>query len=68
FTEWGVRLTASCVAGYCLPATNIRAYVNGKAYHRDPAAIPLTGYQEIAIVIGSPPRHIPSSADWSNIL
>lgn len=59
FTEWGVHLNAACVANYCQPATPIRVYVNGVAYTGNPAHIPLTGSQRIAVVIGTPPAHIP---------
>lgn len=59
FTEWGVRLTATCVANYCRPAMPIHAYVNGAPYAGNPARIPLTGGQKITIVIGTAPAHIP---------
>jgi hypothetical protein len=36
-------------------------YVNGQAYSGDPAALVLGEHQEIAFVIGTPPRKIPSS-------
>jgi hypothetical protein len=65
FTEWGVRLSASCVAGFCKP-TPIAVYVNGKAYTHDPRAIQLTFQKEIAFVIGTPPAEIPKTADFSN--
>jgi hypothetical protein len=64
FTEWGVRLTRSCVGGYCRP-TAIGIYVNGKRYGGDPRAILLTDHKEIAIVIGTPPKKIPKTADFS---
>jgi hypothetical protein len=35
--------------------------VNGQAYSGDPAALVLREHQEIACVIGTPPRKIPSS-------
>ena len=59
FTEWGVRLTRSCVGGYCRP-DSIQIFVNGKRYKQNPRAIKLTNLKEIAIVIGTPPRKIPS--------
>jgi hypothetical protein len=58
FTEWRVRLTGKCVGGYC---TEVRFYVNGKRYRRDPRTIQLTDHKEIAIVIGKPPAVIPSA-------
>jgi len=65
FTEWGVRLGRNCVGGYCRPS-NIEFYVNGKRYQGDPRAILLTDRKEIAIVIGTPPKKIPKTADLSN--
>jgi hypothetical protein len=65
FTEWGVRLSESCVGEHCAPAT-IAVYVDGEAYSKDPRAIKLTDRKEIAIVIGTPPPKIPKTADFSN--
>jgi hypothetical protein len=64
FTEWHVRLSRSCVGGYCRPAS-VQFFVNGKRYDGDPRAILLTDRKEIAIVIGTPPKKIPSTADLS---
>jgi hypothetical protein len=63
FTEWGVRLTDTCIGGYCSPDVPISAYVNGKAVDESLPAIVIHKGQEIAIVIGSPPATIPSSWD-----
>jgi len=65
FTEWGVRLSESCVGEHCSPE-RIAFYVNGKAYQQDPRAIELTDRKEIAIVVGTPPSQIPMTADFSN--
>jgi hypothetical protein len=65
FTEWGVRLSKSCVGTYCDPKP-VAFYVNGKPYAADPEAIELTDGKEIAIVIGTPPAKIPKTADLSN--
>jgi hypothetical protein len=64
FTEWGVRLSRSCVKEYCSP-TPIAFYVNGTPHTQDPRAIKLTDHTEIAVVIGTPPPHIPATADFS---
>jgi hypothetical protein len=64
FTEWGVRLGRACVGGYCRPS-NIEFYVNGNRYGGDPRAILLTDRKEIAIIIGTPPKKIPKTADLS---
>ena len=64
FTEWGVRLSRSCVGGYCRP-TSIQVFVDGKRYTGSPRTIELTNHKEIAIVIGTPPKQVPSKADFS---
>jgi hypothetical protein len=64
FTEWGVRLGESCLGHHCSPE-RIAFYVNGKAYQQDPRAIELTDRKEIAIVVGTPPSQIPTTADFS---
>jgi hypothetical protein len=61
FGVWGVRLNTDCVGGYCGQVTPWRVYVNGQLYTGDPAALELKEHQEIAFVIGTPPRKIPSS-------
>jgi len=61
FTEWNVRLDPNCVGGYCKPAAPISIYVDGDLYTGDPRQIQLEDRQEIAIVIGTVPKEIPSS-------
>ena len=68
FIEWGVRLTASCVANYCRPSVAIHVYIDGALHSGDPARIPLIGFQELAVVVGTPPKQIPACADFNNIL
>jgi hypothetical protein len=65
FTEWGVRLSRTCVGGYCNPMP-IRWYVNGKRFSGNPREILLSDKKEIALVIGTPPKKIPASYDFSN--
>jgi hypothetical protein len=65
FVEWGVRLTPKCVSSYCRP-TSIKIFVDGQPFVGDPRRIQLTDQKEIAIVIGTPPKTIPSKADLSN--
>lgn len=60
FGVWGVRLTPECVGGYCRTVTPWTMYVNGEGYQGDPAALVLREHQEIAFVIGTPPRTVPS--------
>jgi hypothetical protein len=64
FIEWAVALSDSCVGDYCSPKS-IAFYVDGEPYTGDPSAIELTDHKEIAIVIGTPPPQIPSTADFS---
>jgi hypothetical protein len=61
FGAWGVRLTNDCVGGYCRQVQPWTLYVNGQAYQGDPAALELKEHQEIAVVIGTPPKKIPRS-------
>jgi hypothetical protein len=65
FTEWDVRLSRSCVGGFCRPEAPIAFFINGRRYTGDPRAIGLADQREIAIVIGSPPAKIPATADFS---
>jgi hypothetical protein len=66
FTEWGVTLSETCVAEFCSPTTPIAFYIDGEPFTGDPTAIELADLTEIAIVIGTPPAVIPSTADFSN--
>ncbi|HEY3921574.1 MAG TPA: hypothetical protein VGL76_05610 [Gaiellaceae bacterium] len=53
FDEWGVRLTSSCVGGYCTGGgKQLRAYVNGRRVTGSPRKIVLTNRQEVALVYG----------------
>ncbi|MGB2875511.1 MAG: hypothetical protein WBB76_08570 [Gaiellaceae bacterium] len=61
FGVWGVRLTRTCVGGYCKPATPWRLYVNGAPYTGDPTQLVLKKHQELAIIVGKPPKKIPST-------
>ena len=59
FTQWAVRLTTSCIGGYCKPDVPIKIYVDGRVETGDPTQIELKNLREIAIVIGTPPATIP---------
>jgi len=59
FVEWNVRLDRRCVGGYCKP-DSILVLVNGKRYTGDPRRILLVNHTEIAIVIGSLPKRVPT--------
>jgi hypothetical protein len=55
FDEWGVRLDATCVGGYCTGGgRELRVYVDGTRVQGDPRSIVLGNHQEIAVVYGSP--------------
>jgi hypothetical protein len=60
FTEWDVKLDASCVGEFCAPDSPIGFYVDGKSFDGDPRENELSDLREIAIVIGTPPDEIPS--------
>jgi hypothetical protein len=64
FGVWGVRLNANCIGGYCRQVTPWAVYVNGQTSAGDPAAIVLKEHQEIAFVIGTPPKQIPSTYNF----
>jgi len=55
-----VRLNADCVGGYCQEVTPWKVYVDGREYTGDPAKLVLKSHQEIAFVIGTPPKKIPA--------
>ena len=61
FGVWGVRFTPTCVGGYCKPKTPWTLYVDGRRYSGDPTKLELQKHQELALVIGTPPRNIPST-------
>jgi hypothetical protein len=61
FGVWGVRLTSTCIGGYCKAKTPWRMYLNGSPYPGNPSALVLKRHQEIAIVIGKPPKKIPAT-------
>lgn len=59
FAIWGVRFGSHRVGGYHAP-TPIRFYVDGRQVKSDPRQLELAAHQEIAIAIGTLPKHIPS--------
>jgi hypothetical protein len=61
FAGWGVYLSKNCIGGYCAkPGSPLKFYVNGKLFLGNPVRLVLQPHQEIAIVYGKPPAHIPS--------
>ncbi len=58
FGEWSVRLNGNCLGKFC---GHLRWWVNGVAGFGDPAHLQLHPHQEIVIVAGKAPAHIPKS-------
>lgn len=58
FGEWGVKLTANCVASYC---GHLKWWVNGQQITGDPSELNLHSHQEIVIAQGPPPLIVPKS-------
>jgi hypothetical protein len=65
FAVWGVRLTPSCLGGYCAGGgRQLRVYVNGRPYRGDPDSLALAAHQELVVAFGTAaqlPSPIPSS-------
>jgi hypothetical protein len=70
FDVWGLRLTPSCIGGYCNSGnTVIRAYVDGKQVTGDPSTIQLKDQEEIVLTYGTAaqvPNPLPTF-DWSTL-
>ena len=64
FTEWGVTLSAGCVATYCAPSTPVVVQVNGTPATGDPTALIIHLHDEFAVVIGTAPAVVPSSFNF----
>jgi hypothetical protein len=53
YVEWGVRLSSTCVGGYCSGnGSELAVFVNGQRYDGDPTQIVLKKHEEIAIEFG----------------
>jgi hypothetical protein len=54
FGVWGVRLNASCIGRYCTGTkARLRAYLGGRPYTGNPAAIVLREHEEIVLAYGT---------------
>ena len=54
FDIWGVRLTSSCIGGYCNTKDQIlRIFINGDLFTGDPRSIELLPHQEIVMTYGT---------------
>jgi hypothetical protein len=60
FTEWNVRLTATCIGNLCADNGHQMAFfADGKPHTGDPRQIALAAHEEIAVVYG-PAGHLPT--------
>jgi hypothetical protein len=55
--EWGVFLNSRCIGAYC---NGLKWYLNGQRQTGNPQRYTLQSHDEIAIVVGKPPKTIPS--------
>jgi hypothetical protein len=65
FAVWGVRITPSCLGGYCAGGgRQLRLFVDGRAYRGDPTTLALAPHQELVVAFGTAaqlPSPIPST-------
>jgi hypothetical protein len=70
FDVWGLKLTPSCIGGYCDAGDNtLRIFVDGKPYGGDPRSLQLHDQQEIVVTYGSSsqvPDPLPTF-DWASL-
>jgi hypothetical protein len=60
FRSWGEPLSPTRLASFTSPAgTRVAVFVNGRAWHGAPAAVPLSRHAEIVLEVGPyvPPHH-----------
>jgi hypothetical protein len=67
FDVWGVRLSPSCIGGYCADGmASLHVFVNGRRFPAGPRLVPLSDHESIVVVFGSKdemPARLPSF-DW----
>jgi hypothetical protein len=65
FAVWGVRITPSCLGGYCAGGgRRLRLFVDGRADRGDPTTLALAPHQELVVAFGTAaqlPSPIPST-------
>jgi hypothetical protein len=64
FAEWGIFLNNRCVGAYC---QGYKWYVNGKLQKGSPFAHELNQHEEIVFAVGTPPKKIPSTYNWTGL-
>jgi hypothetical protein len=71
FDVWGLKLTPSCIGGYCDNSTaKLRIFVDGKPFEGDPRSLELRDHEEIVIAYGTADQ-VPSplpTFDWSKLV
>lgn len=71
FDVWGVRLTATCMGGYCDAGDRqLRAYVDGDPVTGSPRAVALADHEVVVLTFGAKseePSPIPATYDWSSV-
>jgi hypothetical protein len=70
FDVWGLRLTPTCIGGYCASGDkSLRLFVDGEPYEGDPRSLRLTDQEEIVVTYGTQgqvPDPLPTF-DWSTL-
>lgn len=70
FSVWGLKLTPTCIGGYCGAGDNtLRVFVDGEPYQGDPRSLRLHDQQEIVVAYGSSsqvPDPLPTF-DWASL-
>jgi hypothetical protein len=70
FDVWGVRLTDTCVGGYCASSNEtLQAFVDGNEVPGNPRDVPLNDKAVIVLTFGTPdqlPSPIPSTFDFTS--
>jgi hypothetical protein len=71
FDIWGVRLSPSCMGGYCNDAANtLQVFVDGQEMTGDPQEVALGDQQVVVVTYGTAdelPDPIPATFDFSSI-
>jgi hypothetical protein len=68
FSEWNVTLTASQLGNRTATTDSpLHAYVNGHQVTGSPGALTFHGHDEIALVYGTAPAHIPGSYPFGDL-